>query len=1147
MSDIVAVVVCYTGGNIADTHPFAIDDDIFQLPIETKWMDFEAMMKAKLDSDDVQVRYIDIDDDPITISSQEELTEAFRTASQTSDVLRLRVRDIGNTSVAKDKDAVFSEPIPLPPPPTKSEVKDSQDTQPVEQVVTISSPESKVSESEVEPEELQVVDVVEQLVDVDAKPFSKEVNTEETGENPPKDLQQDAETGTFSKVSHASRKRSKRMDPYTRAAMERGEAKRLSKSADRAVFSRKTTSGEVTEKENTVPYLKFVEFLEQLKHDLRSEIVRDVTRKTVKQVLKGLDGAVIQSVQGTSGIPLPLAVKPPTTAEPVPNTSLHPVYYHNGVICDHCQCNIVGTRYKCGNCPDFDLCEECENIYGAHDPDHVFLKLRRPTRALKMTDGSPAPLLAGVLYRLEETEEELNQNAKKSLERLQEKMARKQEKLKKKEEKLVEKQRKKEEKLKRRLETIRDLPHKREKLDLPLPQRTIPTSILMKAEFLYDVTIPDHTIVQPGTKMQKIWRMKNVGSATWSDITQLRLMWGNIPATKTEVPVPHLRPDEEGDVVAELVAPLEPGKYHSHWKMFDAGMQFGHRVWCAIIVVPREVLEPIMDERLKVVPVLDERLKVVPEEPELQKSLKSEADEETEENNVIVERREPLVVVNEEEERSDSSEQESVVSRVELDLTTAAAAVAQLKLEQKPVVEVTGGEMTSFEVLDLRERIPPKVSQTATPTNTPHDVTPPKSPTPEPSEHLQSPLSNSSSVEVVSGEQDDDLAQMTEFVQERMAGLGLKPEIDIDLESLSSFSDDDDSSLSDSDFFIVPLPDCFDPSKPMIQSVVDFSDEEETDSNHNTIVSSGPADNLLGDILSTSSSSSVPSMNPIVLSDVGATGPQAAEVLIKQDHVDSSMASLPAEPLDKVVTTGEASDRPDTSGDDRVLEDVGAGCKASENSATQSSVNSEQSGGTSVSLPKIDVGFTTEPSGASAEQQGETTSSHLRSEEASEGPLEADNSDSTQQNPSEFANQIMVTAVSAAARAATHAYATAKGVFYTLQAKHTAPQGQYKPPQSTWKPSEKQWKPSEKKWTPPKSDWKPATTESKPQVPQSDPEPEPAPAKETETGPMRHLIEMGFCDRKLNTQLLEKHKNDLDLVIQALLQLNDSNWAESRH
>lgn len=30
--------------------------------------------------------------------------------------------------------------------------------------------------------------------------LTKEINTEETGENPPKDLVQDAETGTFSKV-----------------------------------------------------------------------------------------------------------------------------------------------------------------------------------------------------------------------------------------------------------------------------------------------------------------------------------------------------------------------------------------------------------------------------------------------------------------------------------------------------------------------------------------------------------------------------------------------------------------------------------------------------------------------------------------------------------------------------------------------------------------------------------------------------------------------------------------------------------------------------------------------------------------------------------------------------------------------------------
>ena len=35
---------------------------------------------------------------------------------------------------------------------------------------------------------------------------------------------------------------------------------------------------------------------------MRLEIVRDVTRKTVKQVLKGLDGAVIESLQGSTPV-----------------------------------------------------------------------------------------------------------------------------------------------------------------------------------------------------------------------------------------------------------------------------------------------------------------------------------------------------------------------------------------------------------------------------------------------------------------------------------------------------------------------------------------------------------------------------------------------------------------------------------------------------------------------------------------------------------------------------------------------------------------------------------------------------------------------------------------------------------------------------
>jgi len=49
--------------------------------------------------------------------------------------------------------------------------------------------------------------------------------------------------------------------------------------------------------------------------------------------------------------------------------------------CDACNQKIKGIRYKCSNCPDFDLCEACEAVNlekSLHDPDHIFLKIYRP-------------------------------------------------------------------------------------------------------------------------------------------------------------------------------------------------------------------------------------------------------------------------------------------------------------------------------------------------------------------------------------------------------------------------------------------------------------------------------------------------------------------------------------------------------------------------------------------------------------------------------------------------------------------------------------------------------------------------------------------------------------------------------------------------
>lgn len=51
------------------------------------------------------------------------------------------------------------------------------------------------------------------------------------------------------------------------------------------------------------------------------------------------------------------------------------------------------------------------------------------------------------------------------------------------------------------------------------------------------------------------------------------------------VPEDGVPPDAEIDVSVDMVAPEQPGRYVSHWKlMAPGGKKFGHRVWCLIQV-----------------------------------------------------------------------------------------------------------------------------------------------------------------------------------------------------------------------------------------------------------------------------------------------------------------------------------------------------------------------------------------------------------------------------------------------------------------------------------------------------------------------------------------------------------------------------------
>uniref|UniRef100_A0A8C6P563 NBR1 autophagy cargo receptor a n=1 Tax=Nothobranchius furzeri TaxID=105023 RepID=A0A8C6P563_NOTFU len=110
----------------------------------------------------------------------------------------------------------------------------------------------------------------------------------------------------------------------------------------------------------------------------------------------------------------------------------------------------------------------------------------------------------------------------------------------------------------------------------------------MAALFL-DENLPDGTRLEPGTKFIKYWKMKNSGTISWTSETKLVFMWGNLSLAseeRREVPVPLLLPGQVGVVSVAFVAPVMEGTYTSHWRLAHCGCQFGPRVWCSIVVDP---------------------------------------------------------------------------------------------------------------------------------------------------------------------------------------------------------------------------------------------------------------------------------------------------------------------------------------------------------------------------------------------------------------------------------------------------------------------------------------------------------------------------------------------------------------------------------
>ncbi|NXB05705.1 NBR1 protein, partial [Cnemophilus loriae] len=587
-----------------DTRSFLVSD-----PARTTWADVEAMVKVSFDLDNIQIKYIDEDNDEVSVNSKEEYEEALKIAVKQGNQLQMNAYEKNSSCALQLHEKIVTEKLVL--------LKDEK-----KPLLHYSMLAQGLEEELKNDKELTIQQKLNQT------------GTESTNENPPE---------------------------------------------------------------------WFTSYLETFREQ--------VVKETVERLEQKLYEKLVHHTQP------PDFCESSVTAAPAPSESQAGSSSQCDwlISCCNCQARIVGVRYQCSLCPAYNICEECEAGTYAHDPNHVLLKLRRPI--LCVADNYS---LAELSPRLPATLEQVR--LQKQMDKRFLKAEKQRLRAEKKQRKAEVRELKKQLKLHRKihlwnsihvLETNGSPPLKSESLQpntFLSPNQPFQAIVPTLSAVFVDENLPDGTHLKPGTKFIKHWRMKNTGNVEWSSDTKLKLMWGNLTlasSEKKDVLVPSLPSGQVGTVSVEFVAPNIEGTYTSHWRLSHKGEQFGPRIWCSIVVDPSpaaDYVESDWKDSDSCEKSGASRTKQASHSPETNAQLMGEIAEQAEISLPAI----PLKIKNL------PSEREFYIPSVDL---------------------LTAQDLLSFELLDINivqelERVPH---------NTPVDMTPCMSPLPRDSPLLEKP------------------------------------------------------------------------------------------------------------------------------------------------------------------------------------------------------------------------------------------------------------------------------------------------------------------------------------------------------------------------------------------------------------------------
>eukprot|EP00743_Colponemidia_sp_Colp-15_P001546 GILK01001688.1.p1 GENE.GILK01001688.1~~GILK01001688.1.p1 ORF type:complete len:665 (+),score=86.75 GILK01001688.1:126-2120(+) len=353
---------------------------------------------------------------------------------------------------------------------------------------------------------------------------------------------------------------------------------------------------------------------------LKSKCKKDKFKERIAAQLNSSVEAILPSILAKVESSVMSAVQ----AASFKSTTSFPTSIHNKVTCDGCgMLPIVGIRYKCAVCADYDLCEECEEKQ-VHDYIHPFLKLRRPdqralfaacshtwiqtsnpsvhvdTQTASVSTQSAATLTTPVAKTNSEAQASVSvcasgqqtsaphsaqQLLKQALKQMNEPV-----------------------KPKTSVVPIPGLnfaPRVSPAPASPAPTPVAPAPVAAapvaaapvttnhsvsrpQARFVSDVEVRDGEVFPPKCPFVKIWRMRNDGTAAWPEGCTLKFVGGDALAVNNlqSLPVPSVAAGDECDISVDMITPATLGRYTSFWRLVLPGgnQRFGHRIWVDIIV-----------------------------------------------------------------------------------------------------------------------------------------------------------------------------------------------------------------------------------------------------------------------------------------------------------------------------------------------------------------------------------------------------------------------------------------------------------------------------------------------------------------------------------------------------------------------------------